>query len=139
MEGPTRKSYRITIITICNYDQFQLGNERSKSRAKQRTEQRTEQVLPYLPGLIEETASQPNNQRKHLESSKRSAEEAGRGRSKPHHGAKGRGMVWLDHGTPEWALYAADFKAARGADKLPENRIEGRGNWFRWLGEKKQA
>ena len=29
-------------------------------------------------------------------------------RTKPRHGAKGRGMVWLDHSTPEWDLYAAD-------------------------------
>lgn len=47
-------------------------------------------------------------------------------------------MIWLDHGTEEWQLYAADYREARGADKLPENRIGGRGNWFRWLGETKQ-
>ena len=62
----------------------------------------------------------------------------GAGRTKPRHGAKGRGMIWLDHGTPEWDLYAADFREKRGADKLPESRPGGRGNWFVLLGEPAQ-
>lgn len=47
-------------------------------------------------------------------------------------------MIWLDHGTDEWQLYADDYREARGADKLPENRAGGKGNWFRWLGENSQ-
>lgn len=48
-------------------------------------------------------------------------------------------MVWLDHGTQEWDLYAADYRNATGVDKLPESRIGGKGNWFRWMGEARRA
>lgn len=47
-------------------------------------------------------------------------------------------MVWFDYGTPEWQIYANDFRNTRGAEKLPETREGGRGNWFKWLGEAAQ-
>lgn len=44
-------------------------------------------------------------------------------------------MVWFDHGTQEWELYAADYRETRGAEIFPEGRIGGHGNWFVLLGE----
>lgn len=47
-------------------------------------------------------------------------------------------MVWLDYGTDEWDMYAANYHDVRGVELLPQSRIGGKGNWFRWLGEKQQ-
>jgi hypothetical protein len=55
--------------------------------------------------------------------------------TKPPNGSQGRGMVWWDHGTTEWQLYADDYFEHRGVKKNPEQRIGGSGNWFILIGE----
>lgn len=45
-------------------------------------------------------------------------------------------MVWLDHGTDEWQIFADDYRETRGAELLPRSYIGGKGNWFVWLGER---
>lgn len=133
--GPTN-SYPITVITICKYEQFQFVAGRQKGRADQKADQKADQSSPQLPGIVQENTAEPLNQANPKESSKRPAEGQ---RNKPHHGARGRGMIWLDHGTHDWLTYAGNYREVHGVEKLPESRIGGRGNWFRWLGEKKQA
>ena len=140
LNGPKNKpedspiiGYPMTLITICNYDKFQQSSRRGKN---QNEGQKEGQKPPTLPGILDADASQPTNN-PIIES--RGGLSEGRNRSKPPHGAKGRGMVWFDHGTMEWQAYASNYKEAHGVDKLPETRIGGRGNWFRWLGERKTA
>lgn len=121
------RGYPRTVITLRNYDKFQAGR-----RAKnQNADQKADQKAPIFPGLIDDLASEPA---KHSNQESRK-KVAGRREMKPRHGAKGRGMIWLDHGTAEWEIYAADYAATAGAQKLPENRIGGLGNWFVLLGE----
>lgn len=131
----TKRGHPIRVLTICKYDDFQLGAGRSKSGLGQTLGQSVGQTQPQLPGIVEQNFHQPLNHT-NQESSKRSTAQGQR--QKPPHRAKGRGMIWLDHGTDEWQLYADDYREARGADKLPENRAGGKGNWFRWLGENSQ-
>jgi hypothetical protein len=130
--------HEITILTICNYNQFQaVVSKRKPSQGLEAVRQTGLQTAQQLP-FIEEFATQPNN---HLtiESRGASKKEAGEVRTvhreKPFHGAKGKGVVWFDHKTDEWNLYAQDFKDVRGVSILPENRYGGLGNWFILSGE----
>jgi len=52
-------------------------------------------------------------------------------RTKPPHGARGRGMIWLDFGSEEWRRAADDYRDERGSELQPERRLGGHGNWFR--------
>ncbi len=128
--------YPMTMITICNYEKFQTVTLGAGQKANQQPGQKAGQSLPLLPGIVEDFAAQPTNHiNQHIES--RGYPTAGR--TKPVHGAKGRGMIWLDHGTTEWQAYANDYRDVRGAEKLPETRLGGRGNWFRCLGERAKS
>ena len=57
--------------------------------------------------------------------------------NKPNHGAKSKchKYVWFDYGTDDWSDFAKDYRDVKGSDIFPETRIEGKGNWFVWLGE----
>jgi len=55
-------------------------------------------------------------------------------RTKPPHGARGRGMVWLDYETEEWRCAADDYRDQHGVELQAESRLGGRGNWFRMGG-----
>ena len=118
-------AHPVTIITICNYDKFQRGPSRYEDTG-QEPGQQSGQAGPEMQPSPVFDAPKPNQHPIRAKS---------RERTKPPHGATGRGMVWLDYGTDEWKAYAADFKEKRGAEKVPENRAGGRGNWFRLLGE----
>jgi hypothetical protein len=124
------------IITICNYDKFQhlMGGRRSNlgHEAGHEAGHERQQAFP-IPGLF---ASEPTNHLNQSQGDRSSGKKKGRD-EKPPHDAKGRGMVWCDYGTEQWQMYADDYREARGVEKLPENRIGGRGNWFRILGEPK--
>lgn len=133
----TRNSYPITLITICKYNKFQGTPKSAGAVLGQVSGQDMGQDL-VLPLEIPMTcAHQPFLTKESINKELKRSGEQGQ-REKPHHGAKGRGMVWLDHGTSEWAIYAEDYREARGAERLPENRVGGKGNWFRWAGEAKQ-
>lgn len=130
------KSYRQTLITICNYDKYQMMTGRAQtSHGGQVRGQVRGQEFAELPLALGDSTSPPTH---HINLSPKRKGSPDRG-EKPPHGAKGRGMVWIDHETPEWVAYADNFREATGADKLPETRIGGRGNWFRYLGEKRKA
>lgn len=136
----TRIAQRVTVITICNYDKFQNLSRPSTARAGQKAGQEAGQGFPDLFETPTNSDPQPLNQTNHTtreEVGRGTGEERGRTRreTKPPHGAKGRGMVWFDHGTEEWRMYADDYRSARGAEIMPESRIGGRGNWFLSLGE----
>jgi hypothetical protein len=127
--------YPMTMVTICNYEKFQASTLYAGHKANQQPGQKAGQNLPLLPGIVDDFETQALNQQK-----KESRVWSSKGnRSKPPHGAKGRGMIWFDHGTSEWQAYANDYREVCGAEKLPENRVGGRGNWFRWLGERHKA
>lgn len=130
-------SYPISLITICKYNKFQGVPKALARSADQDVDQKVDQELPFLPTAATNLSHQPILTKESINKELKRSGEPGQ-REKPHHGAKGRGMVWLDHGTPEWQIYADDFREAKGVEKFPESRIGGRGNWFRWLGEGKQ-
>lgn len=121
------------IITICNYDKFNRTGKKVGQQVGQYPGQQPVQASLF----IEKSSPEPLNQL-NIESggaAKGLSRKTCQQRGKPAHGAKGNGMVWLDHDTDEWKAYAADFRMVRGADILPETRIGGRGNWFRAMGE----
>lgn len=137
VETGVTKSHSISLITICHYDKFQgVPKQTGKHQAANPTANvEQDLILPleipmgyqHQPFLTKESVN------KEL---KRSGEKGQQ--QKPRHGAKGRGMIWIDHDRDEWQVYADDYREARGAEKLPESRIGGRGNWFRYAGETKQ-
>jgi len=134
-----KNSQRITIITICNYDKFQVRARVRDLKVGQGVGQGVGQEMPNLPGIIEEFDANQLNQP--ILNSKEAAET--RLSFKPHHGAKsdcGR-YVWWDYETWEWTQFAGDFREVRGSDIFPETRrirdsqMTGKGKWFVWLGE----
>lgn len=128
-----KNSQRITIITICNYDKFQIKPRLTNGKVGQGVGQGVGQETPNLPGIIEEVDANQHNQ------SILNAKEATETRllSKPNHGARSKcgKYHWLDYGTSDWQRSAEDFRNVKGSDIFPETRIEGRGNWFVYLGE----
>ena len=136
--GPTN-SYPITVITICKYEQFQFGSTRRKAQADQKADQKADQSSPQLPGIVQDFSPEPLNPSNPRESRKRRPTKGQL--DKPRHGArsKDRVWVWFDSGTIEWLRCSNAYRDVNGVEKLPENRNGGRGNWFRWLGEKRKA
>lgn len=131
------------IITICNYDKFQIGRPRA---GEQTAEQTHERDAPQLPGFAGEIAT-PNRQP--LESEARGSAK-GRGeplqpvnngdkyrgqaeKAKPPHGVKSRDkrVQWFDYGTEEWREAAEFDRVERNIVTLPVSYANGRGNWFR--------
>lgn len=130
-------AYPVTVVTICNYEKFQAGAVRSRGAADRQPDQQPDQGMQETLPLQGLPGGQPANQ---LTKDFRGVENSGesgqaRKRTKPAHGAKGRGMIWFDYGSEEWVIYARDYRDVRGAEKLPESRIGGYGNWFKLLGE----
>lgn len=58
------------------------------------------------------------------------------GKRKPRHGQRSsdRKRVWFDHGTEEWAAYAANYAQAH-VGMAPEKQWNDSGSWFNYLGE----
>ena len=126
----TRNGLLITVVTICNYDKFNIAPKYISGRFGQRVGQEVGQETPQLPGIIKQLPSEQAKQSYKNKKERRLPTS----RDKPRHGAQGRGMIWFDHGTEEWNLYAEDFRGVHGVEKMPESREGGRGNWFVRLG-----
>ena len=128
-----RRSYRATLVTLCNYDRFQSPPKSGLSQSIQGAIQELQSDLPQLPGMKHKSAPQPHN---HFTIDKSISEKGGH-HYKPHHSATSKDgrWVWCDCGTEEWDTYNHDYREARGADIMPEDRIGGQGNWFFRLGE----
>lgn len=130
------------VITICNYDKFN------------RTRKKVGHEVGHYPGqepaqaviFAEKSGAEPTNQLtiesgaaggrpSPVDKSNKSQGPFSRQHAKPRHGARGNGMIWCDHETPDWAAYSRDFQEVKGTVILPETRIGGRGNWFKINGE----
>jgi hypothetical protein len=129
MDG-TPPSTALSIITICNYDTYQPAPKKLGQQAGQQAGQSGQKDLLFQLGPQAKQNKQQINRESRGAAKQRLQE-------KPYQGARSRDgkWVWLDHGTEEWALHAADFGRVRQAELLPETRIGGRGNWFVVLGE----
>lgn len=123
-----KNSQRITVITICNYDKFQVKPRLHPVRVGQGVGQGVGQEMPNLPGIIEEVDANQLNQP--ILNSKEAAQTRLLG--KPHHRAKSKcgKYIWLDYGSSDWAISAGDFRDVKGSDIFPETRDCGKGNWF---------
>jgi hypothetical protein len=130
-----KKSYPVTKITICNYDEYQLAIRGAPRRVAQGVVQSPDSVMPYLPGIVAESA--PN----HLTNL---TQESNLGEKRvnspvPKEGARklvdGFWIRWMTYGRDEWIKYAADYQEVRGVAIFPWIYIGGRGNWFYELGE----
>lgn len=127
-----------TIITICNYSQFQDKSTGTESQPAQQPARKPargqQQAFEFAPEVI----PQPSNQetKKEKEGVERGKREK-RGRVKPAHGqvSKRHGTVWFDLGTDEYKASAEDFKEVTGAWPIPQVYVDGRGRWFKLLGE----
>ena len=127
----TKNSHRLTIITISNYEKFQTPKNSTPKKAGQTSGQEVRQKRQQAPRAIPQSVpNHSNNQTKD-----KTGVEKGSRKSKPKHGAQGRGRVWCDYNTEEWTAYAEDFKSVTGADPEPQNRAGGQGKWFKLLGE----
>lgn len=128
-----KNSQRITLITICNYDKFQVKPRTRNSGLGQGVGQGVGQEMPKLPGIIEENDANQLNQL--ILNSKEAAQT--RLLRKPNHWARSKcgKYIWLDYGSSDWAMAAGDFRDVRGSDIFPETRDCGKGNWFVYLGE----
>lgn len=129
----TKRTHLVTRITICHYDKFQARRGVKKTGSGHSAGRFAGQESLNLVESVGQVDSQPDSNQNNHES-KRSPYRS-RAREKPAHGAKGRGMVWLDSGSDEWTTYAEDYRTVTGAEKLPETRNGGRGNWFHLLGQ----
>ena len=128
-----KNSQRITIITICNYNKFNAMPRVKSSKVGQGVGQGVGQEMPKLPGIIAELDANQHNQP--ILNGKEATET--RLLNKPNHGAKSKchKYVWFDYGTTEWTDFERDYRDVKGSAIFPETRIEGKGNWFVWLGE----
>ena len=128
-----KNSQRITIITMCNYKNFNAMPRVRSSKVGQGVGQGVGQEMPNLPGIIEENDANQLNQS--ILNSKEATQT--RLQRKPNHGARSkcRKFHWIDYGTTDWQRSAEDFRSVRGNDIFPETRDTGKGNWFVYLGE----
>lgn len=132
----TPLAYEISIITICNYEKFQKASTASRRRSGQQPGHQPGQAQQKSFAFIGPVAPQQLNNPTKEQGGVGKGEGKGRERSKPQHGARGRGdTIWCDYGTSEWDVYAADYKTVTGAEPLPQDRIGGRGRWFKANGE----
>lgn len=126
------------VLTLCNYDAIQPKKSAGSKNVDHKADQKSDHI-PAQPVLFADEfgPNNLNNPNKALERKVDGKGEAVKRRAtdKPAHGAKGRGMIWFDHGTHEWRLYAEDYKSVRGVERLPEHRAGGSGNWFKMSGE----
>jgi hypothetical protein len=128
-------SYGVTVITICNYDKFQMTGKTYAERFGQSVGQKVgqsslDESSPMLP-YVENHLKQSNHKESFLVVGEKEL------LHKPKHGATSRDgkWLWLDYEVEQWRDYAADYEQVRGAAIMPERRIEGMGWWFYKLGE----
>ena len=129
-----KSSYPMKVLTICNYDEFQLQSNRKNSRAGQNAGQNAGQESLELPEIVAELAPLPYNHTT-IDSREGSGDRRNR-RNRPKHGAKWQNRVFFHFESPEWRIYATDYWETRHMQIFPESYIDGRGNWFIYLGEK---
>lgn len=125
--------YRLTYISICNYEKFQAAAGRRQNKVGQAPGHGMGQASAQLSLSQEIFGAQQSNHLNHslrVEATERWSEIP-----KPAHGATNGTVIWFDYGTKDWTLYAADYAEVRGAQIMPESRRGGRGNWFIKLGE----
>lgn len=128
-----KTSQRITILTICNYSEYQRTKNPAAKTVGQGVGQKVGQEMPLLPGIIEEVATETDN---HSKAKSLGAQEI-RLLTKPKDGqrSKDRKWVWHDYHSSGWEQYAADWQEVhQGAILMPEQRLGGWGKWFFALG-----
>lgn len=123
-------SYRVSLITICNYNKYQRASARVSKLQSQESSPVASQESLQFTAPVADSGAQPEQTTRTKESKSP--------RSKPFDGARGgpgRRMVWFDHGTDDWNRYAKDYRDVMDAEILPQSRNGGRGNWFHYLGQ----
>lgn len=131
--GGTLSQRAPTIITICNYDKFQLTRKRKNHNlgheAGHEAGHETQEAFDFMEQL---KAKPLNHSRK--ESRRRPAQER-RQQPAPSDGEREGPQKWVKYGTDEWHARARDFREVRGIDIFPEHRRDGAGNYFYRAGE----
>jgi hypothetical protein len=125
----------VTIVAICNYERFQHTTSKKKPETGQLAGQLAGQL--DLEGVVHQSFMGRETLKPQLTKDSRKRVAAKKDTTKPRHGAKGRGLIWLDYGTEEWRIYAADHREATGTEILPKSPIGGKGNWFRLSGARR--
>lgn len=139
--GETTSRTRITIITICNYSKFNDPSTGQDSAPRQEPRRKPRRGEQQAFDLGDEIAPQPSNQstkdsKRVLGGVEKGTKSADR-KSKPRHGqvSKTKGVTWFDVGTEEYRLYADDFRSVTGTEPIPKSYPDGKGRWFKTLGE----
>jgi hypothetical protein len=136
-KADTLRSTQYTIITICNYSSFQSPPKDEDAEPIRKAARRPIRGTQQTLDLDDEIPPQPyNHKTKDKRSLEKSWEKRGTaGKTVPKHGQRGRGHIFWHHGTPEWEIYADDFRAKRGLLPMPNTYADGRGRWFKEFGE----
>lgn len=136
----TTSRSRLTIITICNYSKFNDPSTGQDSAARQdprRKPRRGEQqALDLGDEFAPQEIKQPTIKSKKVLGGVDKGKRPDR-KAKPRHGqvSTKHGTIWCDHGTDEYKLYADDFRDVTGAWPVPQVYADGKGRWFKRLGE----
>ena len=128
--------HEVSIITICNYEKFQNPSTTLRKQPGHYPAYQPGQQTRNGSAFAGLSASEQENKRTKDKGLAEESREKRRGKTKPRHGARGRGdTIWCDCGTSDWAAYAADYEAVKGVAPLPKDRIGGKGRWFKVGGE----
>lgn len=123
--------HAITILSICNYDQFQTGGIKKRNKVGQQAGQRGEPQSSQQLALIEDSVAlttKPLNQESLKGQPRQDQSRA------PKHGTQSskHKTVYLYKGTEEWRIHAQDYRDVIGAEPLPDRNGA---FWFYILGE----
>lgn len=131
-QGAVENSYRVTLVTICNYDQFQLGSKRRSGDSAGMSKDGLRQESPQLPLGIGDFSRQHIEDNEYIESSQATATSH---LHRPPHGKVFGRLIWLNYGSDGWEPHAKDYRDVRGVELMPRSYIDGRGFWFMIEGE----
>jgi hypothetical protein len=137
----TQLKRKVTVITICNYDKFQVTSKNNPQDLERKLERNVEhkgEETPMFPMLDGNLTSKPKEQ------ISRKEKDAGKGKrptaaQSPMPGdgfvSERRKLRFCHYQSPSWRIYAANFRDVHGVEPMPVTYADGRGRWFKLYGE----
>lgn len=130
--------HQMQIVTVCHFERIANASSARNSEAGQepgRKPGRSIDETPTIPGLLPPL----NNQHSITQQTSKGGQSVEGGgdrperRPAPRHGTHSvkHGTVWIERTSPEWRIYAEDYRTVRGAEPMP---VQG-GYWFYTIGE----
>lgn len=125
--GP-RLDHMITVITICNYEQYNRRRLTAKQKAGQQAGQQAGHPAVQAQLFAQESTPLTIEPLNHIK------KEKGYQQGGPRHGLQSlkHKTIYVHKATAEWRVFAEDYRAVIGAEPLPDRYG---GFWFYNLGE----